>query len=495
MRNNEPEHIRALTELAGGNAVRTGSDATAHLTDWRGRHKGKAMAVVLPASTEDVARVVRYCRENRIAVFPQGGNTSLCAGSVPPEDDRCCIVLSTDRLRRLREIDAAADVAIVEAGVTLAALHDAAESAGRLFPLRLGSEGTAQIGGLISTNAGGTGAVRYGVMRDLVLGLEAVLPDGSVVSRLGGLRKDNRGYDWKHLMIGGEGSLGIVTAAAVKLFPAVRDSAHAACIVSDPDAAVALLQRLRARFDTAIHAFELVSGGEIDLALRHVEGLRAPFTPTPPWIVMIELGSSDSEAGLDEKLTGFLGRVLSEGMIEDAVIPASGQQVNELWAVRHSLSEANKKAGHGIVFDVAVRISDVPRFIRESTQIVKDHTPLADPVFVCHLGDGNVHLIAMIPREVVPASGILEPLVHGLQDKVHDLAERLGGSFSAEHGIGRKLADEMARRLPPAEMRLMHAIKQALDPHGVFAPDVLLTSKAESEPARMIADDDQTPPR
>lgn len=495
MRDSELDHIHALTELVGANALRTGSDAAAHLTDWRGRHKGRAMAIVQPASTEEVARVVSYCHQNRIAIFPQGGNTSLCAGSVPPEDDLCCIVLSTNRLRRLREIDAAADVAVVEAGVTLTALHVAAESAGRLFPLRLGSEGTAQIGGLISTNAGGTGAVRYGVMRDLVLGLEAVLPDGSVVSRLGGLRKDNRGYDWKHLLIGGEGSLGIVTAAAVKLFPAVRDSAHAACIVSDPEAAVALLQRLRARFDTAIHAFELISGGEVELALRYVEGLRAPFSSIPPWIVMIELGNSDSDAGLNEKLTGFLGRVLAEGMIEDAMIPMNGQQVNDLWAVRHSLSEANKKAGHGIVFDVAVRISDVPQFIRDSIQIVRDHTPLADPIFVCHLGDGNVHLIAMIPKEVVPASDILEPLVHGLQDRVHDLAERLGGSFSAEHGIGRKLADEMARRLPPAEMRLMHAIKKAIDTEALFAPDVLLTNEEASGSSRKITGDDQAPPQ
>jgi FAD/FMN-containing dehydrogenase len=269
-----------------------------------------------------------------------------------------------------------------------------------------------------------------------------------------------------------------VTAAALKLFPSVRNSAHAACIVSDPEAAVTLLQRLRARFDTAIHAFELVSGGEVELALRYVEGLRAPFSPVPPWMVMIELGSSDSDAGLVEKLTGFLGRVLTDEIIEDAIIPTSGKQVNELWAVRHSLSEANKKAGHGIVFDVAVRISHVPEFIRDSARIVTEHTPLADPVFVCHLGDGNVHLIAMIPKDRVPPRDILDPLVDGLQEKVHDLAERLGGSFSAEHGIGRKLADEMARRLPAAEMRLMRAIKQAMDPDGLFAPGVLLSAEA-----------------
>ena len=474
MPNTDSEDLRALVDLAGPKAVRSGQDAALSMVDWRGRHKGKAVAVVMPGSTDEAARIVRYCRERSIAIYPQGGNTGLCAGGVPPEEERRCIVLSGQRLRRVREIDATGDVAVVEAGVPLSALHAAASDAGRLFPLHLGSEGTAQIGGLISTNAGGTGAVRYGVMRDLVLGLEAVLPDGSVLNRLGGLRKDNRGYDWKHLLIGGEGSLGFVTAAALKLFPAVRDAAHAACVVSDPAAAVALFRRMRERFDTAIHAFELVSGGEIALALRYVDGLRPPFSPLPQWVAMIELGSSDSDAGLADRLTAFLERVLADGMIEDAVIAASLQQANDLWAVRHSLSEANKKAGHGIVFDVAVRVSLVPEFIERAAILVERHAPLAEPLYVCHLGDGNVHLIAMIPKDRVPERHVLDPIVAGLQDAVHGLAESMGGSFSAEHGIGRKLASEMARRLPEPELRLMHQIKQAIDPQNLFAPGVLL---------------------
>ena len=474
MRTDERTELDDLTALAGPKAIRTGNDAAAFLTDWRGRHQGNALAVALPASTEEAARIVSFCRDRGIAIYPQGGNTGLCAGGVPPEEARRCIVLSAARMRRIREMDAIGDVVIVEAGVTLSALHDAAKAEERLFPLRLGSEGTAQIGGLISTNAGGTGAVRYGVMRDLVLGLEAVLPDGSVLRRLGGLRKDNRGYDWKHLLIGGEGSLGFVTAAALKLFPSVRDEAHAACIVSDPEAAVALFGRLRKRFDTAIHAFELVSGGEIALALKHVPGLRAPFDPLPDWVLMIELGNSDPDSGLAERLTGFLERALSDGMISDAVIPATQQQAADLWAVRHSLSEANKKEGHGVVFDIAVRVSRVPEFIAGADALISRLAPSATPLYVCHLGDGNVHAIAMIPHAAVPAQKELKAMVARLQDALHDLAENMGGSFSAEHGIGRKLASELAHRLPPDELHLMRQIKQSFDPDNLFAPGVLM---------------------
>lgn len=477
MRNTDATDLADLVQLAGPKVVRTEGDAAPFMTDWRGRHQGQAMAVALPGSTQEAARIINLCRDRRIAIYPQGGNTGLCAGGVPPEEARRCIVMSAARLRRIREIDPIGDVAIVESGVTLGALHEAALAEDRLFPLRLGSEGTAQIGGLLSTNAGGTGAVRYGVMRDLVLGVEAVLPDGSVVQRLGGLRKDNRGYDWQHLMIGGEGSLGFVTAAALKLFPAVRDEAHAACVVSDPAAAVALFGRLRKRFDMDIHAFELVSGGEIAVALKFVPGLHAPFDPLPEWILMIELGNSDPDSGLADRLTSFLERALSDGMISDAVIPASVKQAKDLWAVRHSLSEANKKAGHGIVFDISVRVSRVPEFIAQATALVKRITPLANPLFVCHLGDGNVHVIAMIPRERVPERDVLETSVAKLQEAMHDMAECMGGSFSAEHGIGRKLAGELAQRMPDAEMRMMRQIKHAIDPDNLFAPGVLMEER------------------
>ncbi len=473
--------LRDLIELVGPKAVRTDKEATPFMTDWRGRHRGNALAAILPATTDEASRVVTFCRDRGITIYPQGGNTGLCAGGVPPEEERRCIVLSAGRMRRIRELDAVGDVAVVEAGVTLSALHDAVLSEERLFPLRLGSEGTAQIGGLISTNAGGTGAVRYGVMRDLVLGLEVVMPDGNVLRRLSGLRKDNRGYDWKHLFIGGEGSLGFVTAAALKLFPAVRDEAHAACVVESPEAAVALFGRLRKRFDTAIHAFELVSGGEVALALKHVPGLRAPFDPLPEWILMIELGNSDPDGRLSERLTGFLERSLSDGMILDAVIPATVQQAADLWAVRHSLSEANKKEGHGVVFDIAVRVSRVPEFIAGATALIEQLMPIAEPLYVCHLGDGNVHVIAMIPHGALPDRVSLDNSVARLQEAIHDLSESIGGSFSAEHGIGRKLAPELARRLPPTEWNTMRQIKRALDPMDLFAPGVLMQASPDDE--------------
>jgi FAD/FMN-containing dehydrogenase len=472
--------IGDLIALVGSKAIQVGGDAAAYMTDWRGRHEGQAMAVAVPASAEEAARIVGFCRERKIAIYPQGGNTGLCAGGVPPAGTQRCIVLSAGRLRQVREIDPVGDVAVVESGVVLSALHEAALAKGRVFPLHLGAVGSAQIGGLISTNAGGTGALRYGVMRDLVMGLEAVLPDGRIVRRLGGLRKDNRGYDWKHLLIGGEGSLGFVTAAALKLFPALRDAAHAACIVEDPAAAVDLYLRLRERFDTAIQAFELISGGEAALALRHVRGLRTPFDPLPKWMVMVELGGADPDGGLSERLTAFLEEALTRELIFDAVVPADIQQADDLWAVRHSLSEGNKKEGHGIVFDVAVRVSRVPAFIAAATALVERHTPLADPLYVCHLGDGNVHVIAMISRARVPAPAELAAMAERLQDAVHDLVEDMGGSFSAEHGIGRKLVPELARRLPPPELRLMRQIKGAIDPDNLFAPGVVLEEKAES---------------
>lgn len=474
----EDEPLRGLETILGRNGLRHGTDAERYYEDWRGRHRGQALAVALPASTDEAAATVRFCRDNGLDIYPQGGNTGLCAGGVPPLAPSDCIVLSAERLRRVREIDTIGDVAIVEAGVTLAELHAAAEHDDRLFPLRLGAEGSAQIGGLISTNAGGTGAVRYGVMRDLVLGLEVVTPDGSVLSRMQGLRKDNRGYDWKHLFIGGEGTLGFVTAAALKLFPRMRDSAHAVCAVADPAQAVALLRRMRERFDTAIHAFELVSSGEVALALKHVPGLRAPFEPLPGWMVMLELGDTNAEAALTLRLTTFLETALTEGLITDAQIAASVAQGKAIWAIRHSLSEANKKEGHGIVFDVSVRVSAAPAFIEAAEQAVRRVAPAADPLFVCHLGDGNVHLIAMLPHEHARDPAALKHTTEALEKAVHDAVDRLGGSFSSEHGIGRKLSADLARRLPAAELELMRRIKSAFDPDRHFAPEVLFGNMA-----------------
>ena len=468
-------HHAALKAIVGAKGLVTGTGMDPYLVDWRGRQRGEAIAVVSPATTAEVAETVRYCAREGLSIYPQGGNTGLCAGAVPRQGADG-IVLALARLSRIRQIDTVANVVVTEAGVPLAVLENAVAARGRTFPLRLGSEGSAQIGGLIATNAGGTGAVRYGVMRDLVLGLEAVLPDGSVVSRLGGLRKDNRGYDWKHLLIGGEGTLGIVTTAALKLFPRLADEAHALCAVPDPERAVALFARLRDRFDTRVEACELVSGGQFALALKTIEGLGHPLGAVPDWSVLIALGDTDAAAGLEARLVDFLAGAAEDGILTDAVVAKNVAEAEAIWRLRHSLSEANRRGGHGIVFDVAVRISDVPRFVALAFDAAARIAPEAEPFVVSHLGDGNVHIIVMLPRERQPEADRLAAITERLFMAVHDAAVQMSGSFSAEHGIGRKLVAELAHRLDPGELALMQAIKRAIDPDGRMAPGVLLAA-------------------
>lgn len=465
-------HVAELGALVGKKGIVTGTEMAPFLVDWRGRDRGDADAVLLPASAAEVAAILRHCADHGINVFPQGGNTGLCGGAVPAADGTA-ILLSTNRLRAVREVDPLGNVAVVEAGVPLAVVHDAAAAHDRAFPLHLGSEGSAQIGGLISTNAGGTAAVRYGTMRSLIMGIEAVLPDGSIVRRMGGLQKDNRGYDWKHLLIGGEGTLGIVTAAALKLFPRIRDEAHALCEVKDPASAVELFRHLRERFDTNVHACELLSGTEVSLALEFIEGLRFPFHQVPAWSVILSLGDADPDSGLESRLGDFLAKMLEDGLVTDAVLAKNVREVEEVWRLRGSLSEANKRAGHGIVFDVAVRVSRAPEFISRTYEAAARIAPMAVPLVVSHLGDGNVHFIAMIRKEHMEDVHDIAALTDHLFVAVHDICEDLDGSFSAEHGIGRKLVSELERRIDPAEMSLMYAIKRAIDPGNRMAPGVL----------------------
>lgn len=466
--------VAALAAIVGPKGLLTGPDMAPNLTDWRQRSIGQAQAVVMPASTQEVSAVVRYCAQHGIALYVQGGNTSLCGGSVPGKSG-ADILLSTRRLNAVREIDTLSNVAVVESGLVLATLHDIAERHDRAFPMHLGSEGSAQIGGLLSTNSGGVSAVRYGVMRNLVLGLEVVLPDGSVISRLNGLRKDNRGFDWKHLFIGGEGTLGIVTAAALQLHPITRSRADALLSVASPAQALQAFDRLRDRFDTRLMACELVSGSEVALTLQHVPGLRFPMPQVPDWMVLVELGDTDPDGQLATRLQSCLEDLLASETIRDAVICQSQRESNELWRWRHSFSEANKKAGHGIVFDVSLRVKSVPDFIERAIPTALELAPFATPLIVCHLGDGNVHLIVMILREDIQKAGDVLDLSERMFASVHDIVEDVGGSFSAEHGIGRKLVGEMVRRQPAAEIALMRTIKRAIDPKGVMSPDVLLS--------------------
>lgn len=465
--------VAALQAVVGPKGILTGREMDTYTTDWRGRSTGTAVAVVSPASAEEVSAIVRYCARQQLPLYIQGGNTSLCGGSVPGKAG-CEVLLSTRRLNAVREIDPVSNLAVVEAGVILTHLHEIADQNDRVFPLHLGSEGTAQIGGLLSTNAGGVSAVRYGCMRSLVLGLEVVLPDGSIVSRLNGLRKDNRGYDWKHLFIGGEGTLGIVTAAALQLHTKMRVRGDALMAVSSPEDAVRVFNRMRDRFDTKLMACELVSGTEIDLTLKHVPGLRFPLDAMPDWMVMVELGDPETDGQLQTALQDTLESMLADGLIQDAVPCQNLRESKELWKLRHSFSEANKKAGHGIVFDASLRVKSVPEFIARAIPAALALAPRAVPLIVCHLGDGNVHLIVMNLKDDLEQIPDIGELTERMFAVVHDIVAELDGSFSAEHGIGCKLVAELEQRQTPGEIALMRAIKSAIDPHLVMSPGVLL---------------------
>lgn len=450
------------------------------LTDWRERRQGRALCVVAPASTAEVAAVMRLCAAEGQPVFPVGGNTGLCFGAVPESGraDRPGIVLSLRRMNKIRAIDRAGNVATVDAGVVLGDLHAAAANAGRQFPLHLGSEGSAQIGGLISTNAGGTGVVRYGPMRDLVAGIEVVLADGRVLNDLAALRKDNTGYMLRHLFIGAEGTLGVITGAALRLHPQTPNTAHAWVSVADPAAAVALLAAMQDRAGSAIQAFELVSASQFELVVRHVERIRIPFEAIPAWSVLIELGSEDASTGLGAILEEVLGDCLEKGTVLDAVVAASQQQADEFWHVRHSVSEANKKEGVGVVHDVAVRSSDVAGFIAAADVVSAARYPQAVPQVVCHLGDGNVHYILMFQRAFWASLPDTEAFALEVEQAVHDVAARFSGTFSAEHGVGRKLTQELERLADPLRYELMMRVKALFDPHELMNPGVLLPAKA-----------------
>lgn len=450
------------------------------LTDWRERRQGRALCVVAPASTAEVAAVMRLCAEQGQPVFPVGGNTGLCFGAVPESGraEKPGIVLSLRRMNKIRAIDRAGNIATVDAGVVLGDLHTAAANAGRQFPLHLGSEGSAQIGGLISTNAGGTGVVRYGPMRDLVAGLEVVLADGRVLDDLAALRKDNTGYMLRHLFIGAEGTLGIITGAALRLHPQTPNTAHAWVSVADPAAAVALLAAMQDRAGSAIQAFELVSASQFELVVRHVERIRIPFDAIPAWSVLIELGSEDGSTDLSAVLEEVLGDCLEKGTVADAVVAASQQQADEFWHVRHSVSEANKKEGIGVVHDVAVRTSDVAGFIAAADVVAAARYPQAVTQVVCHLGDGNVHYILMFQRAFWASLPDTEAFALEVEQAVHDVAARFRGTFSAEHGVGRKLTEELERLADPLRYELMGKVKALFDPHELMNPGVLLPAKA-----------------
>ena len=459
-----------LTQLAAivgaSHVLSEASDLAPYLEEERGLFHGAAHAVVRPGSTEEVAAVVKLCAEAGVAVVPQGGNTGLCGGGVPWEDGRS-VVISTERLNRIRDVDPMDFTMTVEAGCVLASLQAAADEVGCLFPLSLAAEGSCRIGGNISTNAGGTNVLRYGNTRDLVLGLEVVLADGQVWNGLKALRKDNTGYALNHLFIGAEGTLGIVTAAVLKLFPAVAERQTALVGFQDLDAALVLLARARRASGDAVTACELIPRIGMELCLAHIPGARDPMESAHPWYLLLELSSS-RPGGLREALETMLGQALEEGLANDVVLAESGEQRRALWHLRESIPEAQKREGGSIKHDVAVSTSRVPEMIRRCTAAVEAALPGVRVVAFGHLGDGNTHFNLTQPVGA-DKDAYLEHW--GAMNRiVHDIVVGMGGSISAEHGIGRLKVEELAHYKPKLDLDLMRRVKAALDPQGIMNP-------------------------
>lgn len=434
---------------------------------WRGYWPGEAALVLRPASTEDVAALVRICAETQTAIVPQGGNTGL-TGAGQPHEGRREVIISTGRMRRVRGIDTANDTITVDAGVVLKEIQNVAAEHDRLFPLSLGAEGSCQIGGNISTNAGGNQVLRYGNTRSLVLGLEVVLPDGQIWNGLRGLRKDNTGYDLKQLFIGAEGTLGIITAATLRLFPKPTDSISAYLGIASPAAAVELLGLLRSRLGESISAFELLRRTIIDLLLAGVPGHGDPMPTRHPWYVLMEVSGQGEPGTLSGPLADALGQAMEAGLVEDAMIASSGEQARKLWKMREDLAEAQKSAGGTVSHDVSVPLSRIPEFIARTDAALEQAYPEIRHCCFGHVGDGNLHYNPVRPIGWTSERYLAE---YGAINKiVHDIVVSLGGSISAEHGIGRLRLEENYRYKSPVEIATMTAVKRALDPQGIMNP-------------------------
>jgi FAD/FMN-containing dehydrogenase len=467
--------VPQLQSLLGSHAVLTSeTDIAPHTTDWRGRYRGNACCVVLPSTSEHVAAVVRACAGHRIPIVPQGGNTSLCEGAIPRSGEVASVVINLQRMRRVRTIDIANNSIEVEAGCVLAHVQQAAAEHGRLYPVSLGAEGSCQIGGNIATNAGGTGVLRYGNTRENVLGLEVVLPDGRIWDGLYRLRKNSTGFDLKHLFIGSEGTLGVITAATLKLHPLPTSHAVAWMVLDTPQAALSMLGRFQQRCGGVLSAFEMMNDIELKIVLDHVPGRRAPLSASYPWHVLVELADTGSEGALAAVLQEVIAKGVETGHVTDAAIASSGQQRADFWEVRHSVSEGNKKAGMGINTDCAVPVSAVPEFIERATTVTHSILPGVPIIVVAHLGDGNVHFIPLASFEQWRSFDDAEAVSHRVKHAVNEVAHELRGTFSAEHGIGQQLTQEMNLFKPQIEVELMRGIKALLDPNNLLNPGRLL---------------------
>ena len=458
--------LEQLVAIVGVDHVLTGeADMAPHLADWRGRYRGAARCVVRPASTEEVSAVVRACAQAGVAMVPQGGNTSLCGASIP-DAGGAAVLINLSRMNQIRAIDPDNNTITVDAGCVLQAVQEAAFEAGRLFPLSLAAEGSCQIGGNLSTNAGGVQVLRYGNTRELTLGLEVVLASGEVWNGLRGLRKDNTGYDLKHLFVGAEGTLGIITGAVLKLFPLPRATATAWLAIDSPQRAVQLLGELQAAFGAGLTACELVSDVALGLVLKHIPGAQAPLSASP-WYLLIELSGAGEEA-----LERFLEPAFEREAISDAVLAQSVEQAKRLWALRENIGEAQKIEGLSIKHDISVPISRIGEFVERTDAALLEAFPGIRIVAFGHVGDGNLHYNQSKPEAGENAAFIaVQPQVDLL---VHDFVHQFGGSISAEHGIGQLKRGELLRYKSPLEMEMMRSVKRALDPQGLMNPGKVL---------------------
>jgi D-lactate dehydrogenase (cytochrome) len=463
--------LERIAAIVGPSGVVARTDATGMLNDERGLYRGAAALVVRPASVEECSAVVRTCSAARIGIVPQGGNTGYCGGATPFDASRQ-ILLSLARLNRVRDVDTVGFTMTAEAGVVLANAQNAARERDLVFPLSMGSEGSAQLGGNLSTNAGGLAVLRYGTARDLVLGLEVVLPNGDVLSELKGLRKDNTGYDLKALFLGAEGTLGVITAAVLKLFPEPRARETAWLAVPDVAAACRLLGRARRESGDQVVSAEYVSRRSLELVLRHVEGARDPLDAAREHYVLLELASADAEDALRAKLERILATGVAAGDVVDGTIAESGGQRAALWRLRERVPEAERNNGGSVKHDVSVRIAQIPEFIARAQPALAAIAPHRLSIYG-HIGDGNLHF-NLLPPDGQTVAEFRDGPASVLSACIHDLAAELGGSFSAEHGVGLLKVPELERYKSKEALTLMRTLKNALDPHGLMNPGKML---------------------
>ncbi len=460
--------IEAIAAIVGPKGVVPEGEWPPHLHELRGQWPGRASMIVAPADAAETSRVVRVCAAEKVAVTPQGGNTGLVGGQMPQRGE---ILISMKRMKKIRSASAQGMTLTVDAGVTLQEAQDAAAAIDRLFPLSIGSEGTCQIGGVISTNAGGVNVLRYGNMRDLVLGVEAVLPSGEIWNGLKSLRKDNTGYDLKQLFIGGEGTLGVVTGAALKLYPRPRERVTVFAGLASPEMALSLLSRAQGASGGDVTSFELMSRFSIGLVLKHIPNTRDPLATEYPWYALVEF-SSGRKGALRGDVEAMLGEALDAGEILDATIAENEAQASAFWRLRHAMSAAMRPEGAQAKYDVSVPVASVPAFLADAGGAIDRLCPGARVIAFGHMGDGNIHYDVLQAADGDRA--VFAAAQGAIEEAVYDAIDRYEGSISAEHGVGLARRDDIARRKQPVEIAMMRAVKAALDPQNIMNPGKMI---------------------